>query len=441
MIDVHALQALWQSGQFAVAEQMLRHAVAADPNDYEAWKWLGLCLLMLDRAPEAADCLRHAARGIQRDANLFYNLGVALQRQEKHDEAGVAYAQALAADPAYEQARQAMASLAIVSTPDRAPVAQPAAAAGPDIDPGMLQRLQPLALPPNFGRGRYRLLMRVIMFVAALAVWGVLLGLVALLPEGHTRQAVMRRGPLPYLSVLLFAGVLVIVAFRYLWIIKEAGHAQRSGLLTALRDGPPTLAYALRKCGEFIRPASPMMDRRLIRGVNCAVTARNRQELYVAAREVARGDEAASNAGYALPKLLIWALPISGFTGTMLGMSTAIGGFRKLAEAKSIGDFASTMDVPLYGLAVAFDTTLVALVLVAISMFLVSMMQRRERELLATIDGQVAEAVLQRLELGQGEPRGWIDAALMVELWEGFNRIQEQLATAVANTQPPPGQP
>ena len=433
MVDMQTLQALWQGRQYGAAEGELRQALAADPRDYEAWRWLGLCLLMIEgRAGEAAEALRQAARGLERDASLQFNLGVALQRQGKTEEARLAYAQALGIDPGYEQARQALAGLAAPSGPSQAPVAAPVVTARPDVDAGMLQRLQPLALPANFGRSKSHLLSRVLMFVTAFVVWGVVIGLVALLPDGHIRQAVMQRGPLPYVSVLLFAGVVVVVVFRYFGIIKETRWVQSSALLKALREGPPSLAYALGKCGELIRPTSPMVDRRLIRGINCAVTARNRQELYVAAREVARGDEAASNSAYAMPKLLIWALPVSGFTGTLLGMSTAIGGFRQLAESKNLEDFGSAVETPLYGLAVAFDTTLVALVLVAISMFLVAVLQRRERELLAAIDAEVAETVLQRIELGQGEPRGWIDAALMVELWEGFNRIQQQLAAGMA---------
>jgi len=433
VVDMQALQALWQARQYSRAEGLLRQALAMDARDYEAWRWLGLTLLMLPgREAEAAEALRQAARGLPRDAGVPFNLGVALQRQGKADEARQAYSGALKIDPGYEQARRALSALG-APTGSVSPTGPPDAGS-PPIDPGMVQRLQPLALPPNFGRSPAHLLARVLVFVAAFVVWGLLLGLVALLPDGHIRQAVMQRGPLPYVSVLLFAGVVVVVAFRYFGIVGETAYAQSSPLLAALRDGPPALSHALAKCSEFLRDTSPMIDRRLIRSVNCAVTARNRQELYVAAREVARGDEAATTSAYAVPKLLIWALPVSGFTGTLLGMSTAIGGFRRLAETRNLEEFGSAVETPLYGLAVAFDTTLVALVLVAISMFLVSMMQRRERELLAVIDAEVAEAVLQRIELGQGEPRGWIDAALMVELWEGFNRIQQQLADATANT-------
>jgi len=438
--DLQALRALWQSQQYPAVEKLLRQSLAGDPNDFEAWRWLGLCLLTVGgRAGEAAEALRQAARGLQRDASLQYNLGVALQRQGKTDEARLAYAQALGIDPSYERARQALAGLAVSSTPPHAPVAPPSVAMGPDVDPGMLQRLQPLVLPANFGRSQSHLLLRVLTFGLAFVVWGVLIGLVALLPDGHIRQAVMQRGPLPYVSVLLFAGVLVVVVLRYFGIVKETGYVQTSPLAVALRDGPPTLAHALKSCSEHLRPTSPMVDRRLIRAVNCAVTARNRQELYVAAREVARGDEAASNSAYSVPKLLIWALPVSGFTGTLLGMSTAIGGFRQLAATKNLEEFGSAVETPLYGLAVAFDTTLVALVLVAVAMFLVSVLQRRERELLAAIDTEVAETVLQRVELGQGEPRGWIDAALMVELWEGFNRVQQQLAAGMSGRAGPPG--
>ncbi|MBM3500177.1 MAG: tetratricopeptide repeat protein [Armatimonadetes bacterium] len=435
MVDMQALQALWQARQYSGAERLLRQALAADSKDHEAWRWLGLTLLMLEgREGEAGEALRQAAPGLPRDASVPFNLGVALQRQGKVDEARLAYTRALGIDPGYEQARRALAGLGAPSGAAQPPAARQGEPGGPAVDPGMLQRLQPLPLPASFGRSRSHLLVRVLLFAAAFVVWGLLLGLVALLPDGHIRQAVMQRGPLPYVSVLLFAGVVVVAAFRYFGIVGETARVHDSKLLAALRDGPPALSHALAKCGEFLRETSPMIDRRLIRAVNCAVTARNRQELYVAAREVARHDEAASHSAYAVPKLLIWALPVSGFTGTLLGMSTAIGGFRQLAEAKNLQDFGGAVETPLYGLAVAFDTTLVALVLVATSMFLVAMVQRRERELLAAVDAEVAEAVLQRLELGQGEPRGWIDAALMVELWEGFNRIQQQLAEAVANS-------
>jgi len=439
VVDMQALQALWRTRQYAGAEKLVRQALATEANDFEAWRWLGLALLMQEgRAGEAAEALRQAARGLPREASLQYNLGVALQRQGKTEDARLAYSQALAIDAGYEQARRALAALAVPSGPPRAPVAAPAVAVGAPVDPGLLQQLQPLALPGGFGSSPAHLTQRVLLFIAAFVVWGLLLGLAALLPDGHVRQAVMQRGPLPYVSVLLFAGVVVMAAWRYGGIVKEAGLVQTSPLLAALREGPPTLAHALRKCAEHLRAESPMIDRRLIRSVNCAVTARNRQELYVAARDVARGDEAASNSAYAVPKLLIWALPVSGFTGTLLGMSTAIGGFRQLAETKTLEEFGGAVETPLYGLAVAFDTTLVALVLVAVAMFLVSMLQRRERELLAAIDAQVAEVVLQRIELGQGEPRGWIDAALMVELWEGFNRVQQRLAEAVAAGARPP---
>ena len=75
-------------------------------------------------------------------------------------------------------------------------------------------------------------------------------------------------------------------------------------------------------------------------------------------------DAAAS--GYRVVKLLIWAMPILGFIGTVLGISLAVGGFANFLTTTVSIDELSRVTAELgsvaSGLSFAFDTTLVGLV-------------------------------------------------------------------------------
>ncbi len=435
MVDLGAAYDLVRSGKHTEAEGMLRTALESDPGNYEAWKWLGICLLMEGRSQDALAALERAASGIQRDANLYYNLGVALQRLSRVDEARTAYSQALAANPDYTEAREALAAMGLAHGYE-----ETAAPAEPDtVEPELRQRssrqFSPVPLPPRYAQQVSWARAHLLPALSTGAIWLLLVGLAAGLPEGHAKNAVFERGPLPFISLLLFAALLEGMTRRYWAIQREKRRSQHSDLLRTLRNGPSDLNYALQRSAEAIVPQLSMIDNRLARCVNCAVVARSRDELYAAARELSHEDHASSESAYTMPRALIWALPVSGFIGTMLGMSQALGGFRQLLQVSEQKQFAEAMANPLTSLAVAFDTTLVALILTVIAMFLVAAVQRRERDLLSRIDADALGVVVERIELGRGEPYGWIDAAIMVELWEGLVKIEQRLAANITRVE------
>jgi hypothetical protein len=73
-----------------------------------------------------------------------------------------------------------------------------------------------------------------------------------------------------------------------------------------------------------------------------------------------------------LARVAVWAIPIIGFLGTVLGISQAIGSFGELSAASAgvagasglMTHFQQTMSEVMTGLATAFNTTLIALALV-----------------------------------------------------------------------------
>ena len=112
---------------------------------------------------------------------------------------------------------------------------------------------------------------------------------------------------------------------------------------------------------------------------------------------------------YAIIKVFIWAIPILGFIGTVLGISSAVGGFSESIQgSQELEVIKESLSGVTSGLAVAFDTTLLALVMSILIMFPARSLQKSEEDLLNTIDAYGSETILRRLDDG-GRSQG-IDA-------------------------------
>ena len=120
---------------------------------------------------------------------------------------------------------------------------------------------------------------------------------------------------------------------------------------------------------------------------------------------------------FSLLKVFLWAIPILGFIGTVIGISNAVGGFSgSLEAAQDIAVLKDSLNNVTSGLAVAFDTTLVALVMSLIISFPSSAMQKSEEDLLGWVDAYCNENLLKRLDDvggmsgGSGDAEGAIQA-------------------------------
>ncbi len=135
---------------------------------------------------------------------------------------------------------------------------------------------------------------------------------------------------------------------------------------------------------------------------------------------------------YTLLKTFIWAIPILGFIGTVQGLGSAVGGFGAgLDQATDISVIKDSLTSITVGLAVAFDTTLVALVMSVILMFPMSSMQKSEEDLLSRIDDYCADHLLKRLRErhsgGNGDGTGTggpIEPGALRQALEEATRVQ-----------------
>lgn len=147
-------------------------------------------------------------------------------------------------------------------------------------------------------------------------------------------------------------------------------------------------------------------------------------------------DKAASNAAvsYALVRMFIWAIPILGFLGTVVGIALALGNLAPQQLEESLPEVMA-------GLTVAFNTTIQALGLCIVLYFALFFVERAEGRLLERLDSAADQVVgVWAKQLGQqgellsgGEGRALRDAVVEafrapVAAWDNLAR---QLITSL----------
>ncbi|HMP88599.1 MAG TPA: MotA/TolQ/ExbB proton channel family protein [Kiritimatiellia bacterium] len=115
-------------------------------------------------------------------------------------------------------------------------------------------------------------------------------------------------------------------------------------------------------------------------------------------------DSSSSDSSYSLCRVLIWAIPILGFIGTVMGLAVAVSGFGVLGGSAEIGAIKEAIGQVTLGLGVAFDTTLLALFLTVLLMFPLSFIQRNEENLFVELDNYLDDMFLARLPSPEQQP-------------------------------------
>lgn len=97
----------------------------------------------------------------------------------------------------------------------------------------------------------------------------------------------------------------------------------------------------------------------------------------------AEQDESSMQTSYAILSSFIWAIPVLGFIGTVLGLSEAIGQFSGvLGGASDISQLTGALKGVTAGLATAFETTLQALVAALFIQLILTALKKSEEEFL-----------------------------------------------------------
>jgi biopolymer transport protein ExbB/TolQ len=143
-------------------------------------------------------------------------------------------------------------------------------------------------------------------------------------------------------------------------------------------------------------------------------------------------DAERAHASYALLRLIVWAIPILGFLGTVIGITMAIASLKPTALEESMLDVTA-------GLGVAFDTTALALALSILLMFGQYYIERAENALLGDVDRRVEAELVGRFAADAASPAGdagWLRhvGQSLVESMENLVRRQADVWRASLDT-------
>lgn len=232
--------------------------------------------------------------------------------------------------------------------------------------------------------------MRIVLRSAIL--WGLLAaaGFYGLLYAGVLDQPFLRRycmgHGVEYGEILLFFvgfAVLVLkaieIALQYPGLahtpLAECGHTAQSldeqcrQLIGQLDDLP-----VLRQQGYYPRRLRAAIEHVWRRGATDALD----DEL----KFLADADASRQHSSYSLFRVIVWAIPILGFLGTVIGITMALNALKPEALDESMVQVTT-------GLGVKFDTTALALTLAMLLMFIHFFVDRAENGLLEQVDERV----------------------------------------------------
>ncbi|MFI4852639.1 MAG: MotA/TolQ/ExbB proton channel family protein [Gimesia chilikensis] len=117
-------------------------------------------------------------------------------------------------------------------------------------------------------------------------------------------------------------------------------------------------------------------------------------------RSQAVHDESSMETSYALLSGFIWAIPVLGFIGTVLGLSQAIGGFGKVLQtSEELSQIKTSLQGVTGGLATAFETTLQALIAALFIQLILTFLKKSEEEFLDSCSEYCITNIVNKLRI------------------------------------------
>ncbi len=137
-------------------------------------------------------------------------------------------------------------------------------------------------------------------------------------------------------------------------------------------------------------------------------------------REISARDADAIHDSYGFVRVVVWAIPMLGFLGTVIGITQTLGGL-------DFSNGSAAVDSLKTGLYVAFDTTALGLVLSVVAIFIQYPIERGEQRLLAEMDARIGNLVSACLPSDEASDN---QTALIADLCRG---VQTAVAESLAN--------
>jgi len=211
--------------------------------------------------------------------------------------------------------------------------------------------------------------------------------------------------------------LLMFWSFAILFLKSRQLARQKSAMLLDLLPTEISQEITVDSLDKFVahihslpsEARSSILVNRVLRGIEHFRVRKSAAET-VTMMESQSAIDASNVAGsYTIIKVFIWAMPILGFIGTVMGVSSAVSGLSATLEnAADVSAVTNSMKGVFGGLGTAFDTTLLALIMSLLVKIPQSAMLKSEDGLVTIADEYCNENLLRRLNDGRegGAERG-----------------------------------
>ncbi len=246
--------------------------------------------------------------------------------------------------------------------------------------------------------------------LAAILTAGVL-GMLLLLPAPWSRYAdiILHRGPTQYATVFLS-----IWSVLFLFIKWRKLKVQRAALDYAVTPDLPDFVLSPLTVDEVIAriyavaddPQAYLLYNRILMTLSNLRNLGRVADVDDILQSASEQDESSLETSYSLVQGFVWAIPVLGFIGTVLGLSQSIGSFSQiLASGGDTSTLINGLRQVTAGLGTAFDTTLVALVAALVIQMGITALRKAEYDFLESCSEYCRRYIISRLRLTVDESR------------------------------------
>ncbi len=220
------------------------------------------------------------------------------------------------------------------------------------------------------------------------------------------------RGPVPFPTTFLMFWAAAILGLKWLRLRQ-----QRDAMLLDVLPTEVSPEITIESIDGFISHINQLpgassdsfLINRVVRGIEHFRVRKSAAETVTMMESQSEIDANNVAGSYTILKVFIWALPILGFIGTVMGVSGAVASLAgSLSSGGSMDAMKGALQEVFGGLGTAFDTTLLALIMSMLVKIPASALQKGEEDVITKVDEYCNENLLRRLNDGRegGAERG-----------------------------------
>jgi biopolymer transport protein ExbB/TolQ len=210
--------------------------------------------------------------------------------------------------------------------------------------------------------------------------------------------------PINVIETALFFVGLAALAIKLFELLGEFRALGSVSLSDAADNQPPTKAAGWLEELEKLpaRARDSHLGRRLRDALDSVLRGGSADQLTDELKYLAETAAGRAQDSYSLVRIVIWATPMLGFLGTVVGITDALGDLGRELSTTSAADAGGSLNTAmeglLAGLYTAFDTTAIALCFSIGLMFIQFMLDRGESQLLEIVEQQASQELAGRFE-------------------------------------------